>query len=241
MTVERGDRMILRGNSGNSSEIPQEAAFWVPSEHEIPEDEGIGFFQDVWMILGVSPQDALAVVSTEQKYISVTDTLSSSLLLFEQISKLLESGEVGDSLEGNLYGELVKHITELPEDPDEYVSPLDGLDLGVSGLTHALSTIGGVPVASCRGHATQNPWARQPVVFAALDEERAHWLKPLLSATGCSFYVDPERSEFLAIEAPSIIESNRLAALILEKFSKRTHFERWLDLSKIGYPADHDE
>jgi hypothetical protein len=232
--------MILRGNLGNSSEIPREATFWMPSERDIPKDEGIGFFRDVWMILGVSPQDALDVTSTEKEYIGITDTLSTSLQLFEQIAKLLESGEVGDSLEEGLYSQLVEHISELPEDPDEYISPMGGLDMGVSGLAHAISAIGGVPVASCRGHFTQTPWSRQPIVFAALDEQRAHWLKPLLSVTDCSFYVDPERSEFIAIEAPSIVESNQLSRLILEKFSNGAEFERWLDLSKIGYSNDPD-
>lgn len=227
--------MILRGNSGSSSEIPRSATFWMPSEGDIPSDEGIGFFRDVWMILGVSVRDALDIIAAEEKYIGVTDIISDSLQLFERVAKLLESGEVGDSLEGDLYRRLTDFVSELPEDPDEYISPLGGLDLGVSGLAHAISAIGGVPAASCRGHFVQNPWSHQPIVFAALDEQRTNWLKPLLSVNECGFHVDPERSEFIAIEAPSIVESNRLSGMIIEEFEKGVHFERWLDLSKIGY------
>ncbi|WP_189600434.1 hypothetical protein [Streptomyces lateritius] len=70
-------------------------------------------------------------------------------------------------------------------------------------------------------------------MFAALDRQRAEWVEPLLREAGHGFHIDPARAEFLVIDAPSIVESNTPAKLIVEPFDGASRFDRWLDLSVL--------
>ncbi|MFI6489864.1 hypothetical protein [Streptomyces sp. NPDC050564] len=222
--------MIPRSEDSSSCDLPVEATFWMPSEEEIPEDEGIGYFRGVWMILGVTAEEASSMVVLESDQIEVIADLAETPALFEQVASACDTGLVEGVRDEGLRHQLLQRIPSLSEETDDYYADLGGLEVGVAALSHALSYVGGVPVASCRGHISEHRWADLPVVYAALDRQRAEWLQPLLRETGCGFHVDPERPEFLVIDAPSIIESNALAKLIVDRFDGKSLFGTWLDL-----------
>ncbi|MFD5939163.1 hypothetical protein [Streptomyces griseus] len=233
--------MIPRFES-SGAEIPPQAEFWMPSEEDIPADEGIGFFRNVWMILGVSKVEADVMVSEEFKYIAKIDEMASSLEEFERVAACLDSGYVDSSRDRDTAEQLLEVCPGLLDESDdeshhsEPFMDLGFLEVGVAGLSYALAYIGGVPVASCRAHISSRSWADRPVVFAALDRQRTEWLQPLVGDSGCGFDVDPDRGEFLVIDAPSILEPNALAQRIVRDFSRdRCGFERWLDLKSLDW------
>lgn len=215
-----------------TAEIPQEASFWMPSEEDIPDDEGIGYFRNVWMILNEPEEITRQVIAVESKYITLVDRLTDSTEEYEEIASIIDKGYSGRSIPGPLRERILVEMPEILERAEDDELPLYDLELGVAGLSYALSTIGAVPVASCRGHA--NGWSDQPVVFAALDELRTRWLQPLLREAGCGFHISPDREEFLVIDGPSIRHTNFLAQEIIARFNGQTEvFDRWLDLDVI--------
>lgn len=233
--------MIPRFESSDA-EIPSLATFWMPTEEDIPDDEGIGFFRNVWMILGVSKDEAGVMASEESKYIAKMDDMTASPEDFERVAACLDKGCVDRSRDPDTAKRLLAAFPGLIDESDdesyndEPFMDLGSLEVGVAGLSHALSYIGGVPVASCRAHISSSSWADRPVVVAALDRQRVEWLQPLVRDSGCGFDVDPSRSQFIVIDAPSIRESNALAQRIVRNFSRdNCGFERWLDLKQLDW------
>jgi hypothetical protein len=230
--LTRGAIMIPVLDYAPDATIPRDASFWMPSEDDIPDDEGIGYFRNVWMILN-EPEDVTKhVIETESDLIALVDRLTVSVEEYEIVATIIERGYTGTHPSGQL-GELIR--AEAPDimerAPDDEL-PLYDLELGVAGLSYALSTVGAVPVASCRGH--EGGWSDQPVVFVALDEQRARWLQPLLRESGCGFHISRNREEFLVIDGPSIQHTNTLARRIVREFDGHTElFDRWLDLTAI--------
>ncbi|WP_030321049.1 hypothetical protein [Streptomyces flavochromogenes] len=226
--------MIPRTEYPVSSRIPEEAEFWMPTEEDIPDDEGIGAFRGVWMILGVTSEEARTIVSAEAAQIAMLAELASSESQFEEIARACDTGVVDGVQDEGIRRQLLQRIPSFSEgEPEDFYADLGDLEVGVAGLAYALSYIGAVPVASCRGHVSERPWAENPVVFAAVDRPRAEWLEPLLDEAGCGFHIDPSRPEFLVIDAPSVVESNALAKLIVDRFDGMDRFDRWLDLSVL--------
>ncbi|MFD7259651.1 hypothetical protein [Streptomyces sp. NPDC059874] len=226
--------MIPRTEYPVSAQIPEDAEFWMPTEEDIPDDEGIGYFRDVWMILGVTAEEAQTVVSVESAQVTAIDELARSASEFEEIARACDKGWVAGVQDPSVRKELLKMLPSLSEEePDDFYADLGDLEVGVAALSHALAYIGGVPVASCRGHIAEHRWSDNPTVYAALDQQRAEWLAPLVHEAGCGFHIGLNRSEFLAIDAPSIIESNALARLIVDRFDGVDRFDRWLDLSVL--------
>lgn len=226
--------MIPRTEYSVSSRIPKEAEFWMPTEEDIPGDEGIGYFRGVWMILGVTLEEARTMVSSEATQIAVIDSLAQTENQFEEIARACDTGVVDGVQDEIIRRQLLQRIPSLSEEePDDFYGDLGGLEVGVAGLAHAVSYIGGVPAASCRGHVSEHRWSEHPVVFAAVDRQRAEWLEPLLREAGCGCHTDPARPEFLVIDAPSVVESNTLAQLVVDRFDGVDRFDRWLDLSAL--------
>ncbi|MEW1889536.1 hypothetical protein [Streptomyces sp. NPDC085659] len=214
-------------------QIPQEASFWMPNEDEIPDDEGLGCFRDVWMILNEPPDYARRIVDTETTLIDLADRAAHSSEEFEVIARIIETGEIDELSSLPARTRFSAQEVEMLDWIESIEPPLGNLELGVSGLAHALSAIGAVPVASCRGHI--KGWSDRPVVYAAVDEPRAYWLQPLVQNTGCGFHIGLNREEFLALEGPSIRHMNRLAQTILALFSEGGNvFERWIDADAIN-------
>ncbi|MES4889230.1 hypothetical protein [Streptomyces sp. NPDC096012] len=224
--------MIPAFNYEPEAEIPQQATFWLPTEDDIPDDEGIGGFRGVWMILNEPPEFTRRVVQKEIEYISLVDRVATTVDEYELAATVIENGEFGTGVPDHLLSRIrdgAPELLELAED-DEY--PLQGLELGVAGVSYSLSTIGAVPVASCRGHS--GGWSEIPVVCVAIDEQRCRWIQPLVEAAGCGFHMSVGREDFLMIDAPSIRHMNQLAQAVLSRFNGRAElFDRWLDLEVI--------
>lgn len=213
-------------------EIPQQASFWMPTEDDIPDDEGIGGFRGVWMILNEPQEFTRRVVQVESEYISLADRVTKTVDEYEIAATVIEDGESGSDVPDLLLSRLRDEAPELLELAEDDERPLQGLELGVAGISYSLSTIGAVPVASCRGHS--GGWSELPVVCVAIDEQRCRWMQPLVEATGCGFHMSVGREEFLGIDAPSIQHMNQLAQAVLSQFNGRTDlFDKWLDLDVI--------
>ena len=117
-----------------SSDLPRDAEFWMPKSNEITE-EGFGFFRDTWRIVDVAPADARQLIEIERAIADVVSSLSHSLADFERLAEIAESGGIDDPAnditerERHVLGEVISDI------PD-----LEGLELGVAGLTYALAS-----------------------------------------------------------------------------------------------------
>ncbi|MFH9467326.1 hypothetical protein ACH4LT_08540 [Streptomyces clavifer] len=240
--------MIPRFESSDA-EIPPQAAFWMPTEEDIPADEGIGFFRNVWMILGVSRVEADVMASQESEYIAKIDDLTASPEEFERVAACLDRECVDSTRDPDTSERLLEAFPGLIDESDdetyndEPFMDLGSLEVGVAALSRALAYIGGVPVASCRAHIASGSWADRPVVYAALNRQRVEWLQPLIRENDCGFHTDPNRGQFLVVDAPSIVESNALALRIVRDFSRDgCGFERWLDLKSFDwfYGASED-
>lgn len=204
-----------------SAEIPRSATFWVPSEEELPEpgDECAigGYFRDTWYIVDVSADEAIYVVREERTCLGLAARLATDATSFDAIASAFESGYT-DSLPAALQASDVADLHELIGSDGVYSAEVfGGIELGVAGLVAALNATGYVTAASCRGHdgADRRPWADHPVVYFAADRRGASQLAPLVEVAGCGFTIDEERPDLLAIEAPSIACTVRLASALL--------------------------
>ncbi|MEV4575085.1 hypothetical protein AB0K16_17705 [Nonomuraea jabiensis] len=178
------------------------------------------------MIRDVPPELASEVLRTEFGLAGLVDEAARSPEEFEMLLSAVESPDpenVDCADFGHVSEELMEElVSDVPPD-------LEGLELGVAGLVHALAAYGCVPAASCRGHvydAPRRPWSDRPVAFFASDRERAEQLVPLARISGCGFNVDPERPRLILVEAPSIVESMRLAEEILRSISSEVSVEQ---------------
>jgi len=104
-------------------------------------------------------------------------------------------------------------LSEFAPAPDDAVL-LGGLEVGVSGLVHALAAIGCPTAASCRSHAHARSWSDCPVVFFACADTQMEPLTELIASAGCG--LGEERS-ILKIYAPSIREMSVAAGSILRE------------------------
>jgi hypothetical protein len=195
-----------------TSKIPSAARYWMPTQEQLNGEEGIGFFRDVWTIVPVTYAEAAEVVAAEAEGMRGVDAASSDAESYEMFAKAMDQHNPDDYDPDD-----EEDFAELASRADIESIDLRGLEIGVSGLAHALAAIGCVPVASCRGHVKMRPWSRRPVVFAAVDRAHAEWLRPLVRDCSCGFAIDTERPDFLVIGGPSILETAALAAAILDK------------------------
>lgn len=196
--------------------LPAEATFWTPKRSEIDE-EGFGFFRGVWPLLDVSVSEARQLVETERKIATLVGELASDDSEFELLALAVERGDEDGELSPEQMDVLCPHLAE------EESSPLCGLELGVAGLSHALSMVRMFPAASCRGHPGPHAWSDSPVVYVASDQFRAERLRPLAAESGCRFTVGSARPDLLAIGGGSILATMRLAELVIEH---RADFKR---------------
>lgn len=223
--------MIPRIDIEVDSALPNGFPFWTPTEEDIDE-EGIGcYFRNVWLIRGVTRAEAEMVLEDEQNIVRLVDELASDAEVFEVVAKAVESLD-----QEALPSELAEKdaYSALCDEFHEDVDPLEGLDLGVSGLVHALSAAGCFPAASCRGHATERPWSDRPVVLVAMDRYRAEWMQPMVHEAGCGFAIDETRPQLLTIEASSIENIMTLARMILDRLDQLP----WIESSPDSIAVD---
>jgi hypothetical protein len=103
--------------------------------------------------------------------------------------------------------------------------PLDGLEIGVAGLAHALASVGCLTAASCRSHVSDRSWSDCPVVFFAAPAWRLELLADLIAAAGCGLEAD---RGMLPIVAPSIVHMHALGEkIVAERGSFRRKPDHW--------------
>jgi hypothetical protein len=200
-------------------ELPDAAEFWIPSSDDIDEEEGFGYFREVWPILNVSVRHARKVVSQDRSLCTLVASLAANELEFDALGAAAETGSADDidEITSDQLTALVDHFQDAEE--------LEGLEIGVAGLVYALAAAGMYPAASCRGHADSNAWSASPVVFFAADRPHAEVLQPLVREAECGFEIDPARPEMLVIASASVQETLALAKKILSAISNFTELD----------------
>ncbi len=100
-----------------------------------------------------------------------------------------------------------------------------GLEIGVAGITHALSAIRCLTAASCRSHISSHSWSDCPVVFFAAPAWRLELLAELIAAARCGLRAD---RNMLSIVAPSITHMHGLAqSIVAERGRFRRKPDHW--------------
>lgn len=209
--------MIPKYDSDLMADLPEEATFWTPCQSEIDEaDEGIGYFIGTWLIIDVTEDEARNILYYESRVIDLVDSLARDESEFETLANFVEGG--GEDPSG-LPVEVLQspRFLELEGLLDPESDNLQGLDLGVSALSHALGAVGLIPAASCRRHQGDLSWTDVPVVLFASDRARANVLVPLVESAGCGFSTGGSgREGLLAIVGRSVKDFLKLAHLILD-------------------------
>lgn len=184
----------------------------MPASDEISE-EGFGWFRNTWFIGRLPIAEAAEVVREEGEIMTGLDTVAADPLEFELLAAAIASGEVEDLPDDLRRRAAGAGLASYLEDADD-VAAVGGLEIGVSGLTHALSAVGCLTAASCRSHATDRSWSDCPVVFFAAPTWRLAILAELIRDAGCG--LDADRG-MLKIYAPSARDTHRLADLIVRE------------------------
>lgn len=193
----------------------------MPKAEDISE-EGFGYFRGTWFIGRVRLRDAEAVIRHETDVLAWLDHVASDAQAFELLAKAIEDADA-DSLPEPLRAEAIRTgLHGFLVDPAD-LDPLEGLEIGVAGLSHALSAVGCLTAASCRGHHTDRAWSDHPVVFFAAPAWRVELLADLISSERCG--IDADRG-MLTVYAASVGDMHRLAERIL---SERDRFRRMPD------------
>jgi hypothetical protein len=189
----------------------------LPARHEISE-EGFGYFRGTWWIGRVRVSDAIDAVEFEREVVAALDALAGTDRQFEALATAVEDLEPGSGLPAELRDTPIEGLLQpLAEDGH---SPLGGLEIGVAGLTYAMSAVGFVTAASCRAHAGAYSWSDCPVVFFGAHKWRAVLLSELAQAAGCGIGQD---RDMLTVYGPSIRNLMGLAAEVLgQRASFRT-------------------
>ncbi|GGT62561.1 hypothetical protein [Streptomyces lateritius] len=197
-------------------DFPAYATFGLPDVDEITE-EGFGWFRDVWYLGSVSHEEALSVITEERRLANLIDALSLTHMEFEAIARAVEYNDPGYFPDGfTLRHPENREIIEIVGDGHSADPVLDCLEIGVAGLSYALSSVGCITAASCRGHLSDQRWSDRPVVFFAAERPTVHWLTPLVRDSGCGFDDGSDRGQLIVIEAPSISNFMELARRIVE-------------------------
>jgi hypothetical protein len=198
--------------------IPPGDGYWVPKPSEIDE-EGFGDFRGVWPIVNATTRLTGDVIRDERVAADYVDAHASTPDDFEKLALQIEN--YAPSVDESVVPDFAAAFGRTWDG-------LESLELGVTGLTYALSNAGFYPAASCRSHVGNHSWAPNPVVLFACDKPRAELLQPLVREAGCGLRADHTRGQLLCIYAPSIRETMTLASSL---FEHRVYFRK---LPKTG-------
>lgn len=191
----------------------------MPDPEEVSE-EGFGGFRDTWYIGHVANADLKAILREEAELMRIVDAVAATPEEFEELASAIEGCDL-ESLPEQLREAAMRE--GLAACVDEEIAPLDGLELGVAGLAHALGSVGCLTAASCRWHSRDRSWSDCPVVFFAAPAWRLELLVGLIADAGCGLHAD---RGMLAIYAPSIRNMHALAETIA---AERKQFRRMPD------------
>ncbi|WP_159329677.1 hypothetical protein [Streptomyces tendae] len=190
--------------------VPVDAQLGLPAEDEIGE-EGYGVFRNVWTIYPPDLVQLAALLDEERLLVSLIDEASQTTAEFEARAAAVEGGDPNglpsSYIDQNPDSPLIQSIIE-----DDREAPLLALELGVSGLSHALTTAGCLTAASCRSHESVRSWSDCPAIFFAAERSTMDWLAPLIRDTGCGLSDGSDRGDrLLILVAPSIAHFMDLA------------------------------
>jgi hypothetical protein len=191
----------------------------MPDPEEVSE-EGFGGFRDTWYIGRVAKADLDSILREEAELMRIVDAVAATPEEFEELASAIEGCDL-ESLPEQLREAAMRE--GLAACVDEEIAPLDGLELGVAGLAHALGSVGCLTAASCRWHSRDRSWSDCPVVFFAAPPWRLELLAGLIADAGCGLLAD---RGMLGIYAPSIRNMHVLAETIA---SERKQFRRMPD------------
>ncbi|MFF6862950.1 hypothetical protein [Streptomyces ardesiacus] len=197
--------------------FPADLSMGLPDEDDVDE-EGYGYFRDVWTIGAVDRDEAVRMIEEERRLVNLVDQASGTPAEYEAIARAVEVGELESLPPGyadqHPDSELVRIVGRDLEDS----SPLDALELGVAGLSYAMASIGCFTAASCRSHHSDNSWSDRPVIFFAAERPTVEWLTPLVRESGCGYSDGSERApRLLVLEAPSITNFMELADRVIHQ------------------------
>lgn len=203
--------MFPQGPLVGTKEIPAHATFWMPRDDEI-DGYGFngGFLENTWLIKDVSIGRAIDVIDVERKMAKLAGRLANDDYDFERLASVAEFASVDDPDEKLTDAEREALREVVPDFPE-----LEGLELGVSGLVHALAAVQILPAASCRSHPTSQSWSEAPVVLFAATEAAVRALQPLAEASGCTFAINPLRPDLLTVCGRSIANTMDLADAVM--------------------------
>ncbi|WJY52551.1 hypothetical protein QRN89_23715 [Streptomyces chengbuensis] len=201
--------------------FPTDLAMGLPDEDDVGE-EGYGCFRDVWVMGEATHEEAVSMIEEERRLVSLVDQASRTHAGFEAMAKAVEGGGLDHLPAGYAAqhpdSELVRFVGDHAEDG----SPLDALELGVAGLSYALSSVGCFTAASCRSHYSDHSWSDRPVIFFAAERPTVQWLTPLVRQSGCGFADGSQRADrLLIVEAPSITNFMDLASSIVQEVERQ--------------------
>ncbi|MET7896883.1 hypothetical protein [Streptomyces mirabilis] len=197
--------------------FPAKLAMGLPDEEDVDE-EGYGFFRDVWTIGEVSHEEAVRMIEKERRLVSLIDQASRTHADFEAMARAAEAGELEYLPAGYVAQHPDSELVRVVGAADEDDGALDALELGVAGLSYALTSVGCFTAASCRSHDSEGSWTDRPVIFFAAERPTVQWLTPLVHQSGCGFADGSERADrLLIIEAPSITNFIDLASRIVQQ------------------------
>lgn len=197
--------MIPRFDEDVDPQLPAHASFWVPDPANLVAGEPVAFFHDTELIV-TDMDEARRVMEAERIAVQFAERHSTSVNEFEEI---LDQAEF--------------EMPDVPSDEapaflleDGLWHGVNGLEIGVAGLVHALNAVGVVTAASCRAHSEEHRrWASRPAVVCAIGRDHAETLAALVAAAGCGFELNEEDyPHLLAVVAPSIVEMMELAARV---------------------------
>ncbi|MFD8979109.1 hypothetical protein [Streptomyces sp. NPDC059564] len=201
--------------------FPAALAMGMPDEDQVSE-EGYGFFRDVWALGEVSHGEAVRLIGEEKRLVRLVDQGSRNAAEFEALAKALERGEPEYLPPGYAAAHPGSELVQLVSELDEETATLDALELGVAGLSYALSSVGCFTAASCRSHHDGGTWSDRPVIFFAAERPTVHWLTPLIRDSGCGYADGSERAErLLIVQAPSISNFMDLAERIVQQAQRQ--------------------
>lgn len=190
----------------------------MPVPDEISE-EGFGYFRGTWFIGRVPIAEAQACIQEEAEIIEWIDKHASSPQEYEQLAAAIENSDVS-LLEEPLRSRATSNGLTAWLSDDDHGAPLGGLEIGVAGLTCALSVVRCLTAASCRWHVSDQSWADYPVVFFAALHWRVEILAELVAAEACGLTGD---RGMLTVYGASIHNTHQLAARVL---SERGRFRK---------------
>lgn len=187
--------------------LPPDVVYWQPKPSDIDE-EGFGFFQNVWPLGLPSRSVAHEVLKSERAGLKYLARVCRDDVQFDAQAERLEGFHEDDS-----------DCDPLPPELAGDWTGLNGLEVGVAGLSYMLASTGFYPAASCRAHPTRS-WAPCPSVLFAAGEMRLQRLLPLIEASGCGLaYSESRGVPLFDIYAPSVKHMSSLAESVLADYT----------------------